>query len=88
MTKDQQQSVQSGPDSAAERFRVHLRERLTQMSENARRVGASSTYIESLDRSASVVLSAITTTTPKKVRETEADPAAPITAQAAETSRT
>jgi hypothetical protein len=88
MTKDRQQSVRAGPDSAAERFRMHLRQRLAEMRENAHRIGASSAYIESLDRSASVVLSVVGMATPKKVQETEVGPAEPIAVQAVETSRT
>jgi len=55
MSMDQQDNAQS----ATERFRTHLRLRLAAMRDNAKRIGASSAYLESLDRSANAVLSAI-----------------------------
>ena len=68
------------PISATERFRAHLRARLNEMRENARRIGASSSYIESLDRSADVVLTAITAAKP--ARDPETDAALPMVAHA------
>ncbi len=59
--------------SAAESFRAHLRAKLQDMRENARRLGASSRYIEAIDRSAGVVLAAVTAQGP--MNETEANPA-------------
>jgi hypothetical protein len=63
MSTDQKQNSDSVAkidlDSATERFRMHLRTRLAEMRANAKRIGASSTYIGALDRSADVVLTAI-----------------------------
>jgi hypothetical protein len=73
MGKEQAGNPEREADTAAERFRTHLRERLQQMRENARRIGASSSYIESLDRSADAVLTAVTAA--KAARDTETVPA-------------
>jgi hypothetical protein len=71
MAKEQAENSEMAADTAAERFRTHLRARLTEMRENARRIGASSSYIESLDRSTDVVLTAITAARPARGAETD-----------------
>ncbi len=73
----------AGRDSATERFRTHLRARLGEMRENARRIGASSTYIESLDRSSTVVLAAISAAKPHRNEDTKS-PGGPMQAGPAE----
>jgi hypothetical protein len=72
MVKEQAENPETAADSAAERFRTHLRARLSEMRENARRIGASSSYIESLDRSADVVLTAIMAAKPARDAQTDA----------------
>jgi hypothetical protein len=85
MEKEQAENPEAEAATAAERFRTHLRVRLQQMRENARRIGASSSYIESLDRSADVVLTAITAAKPGREAEQglaeTAGPAVPWTRQ-------
>jgi hypothetical protein len=58
------------PISATERFRAHLRARLNEMRENARRIGASASYIESFDRSTQAVMTALSTKRPVDTGET------------------
>lgn len=73
MSKDQQESADKPAtterESATERFRTHLRTRLGEMRENARRIGASSSYIELLDRSSTMVLKVVAAT--KSAKEAE-----------------
>jgi hypothetical protein len=63
-------SAMTERESATERFRTNLRARLGEMRENARRIGASSSYIESLERSSAMVLTAIAAAKSAKEAET------------------
>lgn len=83
MDKADEGILEQEPKSATERFRTHLQLRLGEMRENARRIGASSTYMESLDRSTQAVMAALAARRPVET----ADKAKPET-QAQATQRT
>lgn len=73
MANEQAENGKAQAVTAAERFRAHLRTKLQEMRDNARRIGACSRYIEELDRSADVVLTAIAAARPAS--KVEASPA-------------
>jgi hypothetical protein len=69
MANEQAENGKGAAVTAAERFRTHLRVKLQEMRDNACRIGASSRYIEELDRSAEVVLTAIAAGSPANKKE-------------------
>lgn len=53
------EALDAGELSAAERFRTHLRWRLAEMREHARNIGASSSYLDQLDRNSAALLASL-----------------------------